>query len=103
MFVVKNFSFGIRIIVPSNCLTLTEKVLISISVPSIPMSGRSSESPCLTGFSIIKKIPEIRLDTTDWVANPITTPNIPPATSSPDKSTPVLPVKTKNAIIIIPK
>ena len=62
---VKNDSFGTRIIVPSNRLIRTEKVLISNKVPEISDPGSSILSPCLTGFSIIKKIPEIKFETTD--------------------------------------
>ena len=88
MVLVKKDSLGTRVIVPSNCLIRTENVLISSRVPEIFISGISTESPCLTGFSNIKKTPEIKFETTDCVANPITTANIPPATSNPDKSIP---------------
>ena len=60
-------------------------------------------SPCFAGFSTIKNNPEIKLETTDWVANPITTAKIPPATIIPDKSIPWLEVNPKNEIIKIPK
>ena len=100
---VKNLSLGILVTVPSNLLTLLENVPISKRVPEIPISGRSIVSPCFAGFSTIKKRPDIKLETTDCVANPITTANIPPATIIPDKSIPWLEVNPRKEIIKIPK
>ena len=51
----------------------------------------------------MRKIPEIKLDTTDCVANPITTAKIPPAINKPERSSHGLEVKVRNEIAIIPK
>ena len=46
-------------------LILLENVPISNREPEIPISGICIVSPCFAGFSINKKIPEIKLETTD--------------------------------------